>query len=106
MLIKYDAFDPVEDKYMAISLNYRGDIMSKEANATALKLKNENKVSFVEWCPTGFKIGLNNIAPMLIDNWKLDDNGTPQLQRNLKPEDTFDVMAAAERNVVMIGNNA
>ena len=44
---------------MAISLNYRGDVKSKEANATVQWLKKQNKVSFVEWCPTGFKVGLN-----------------------------------------------
>ena len=31
--VKMADFDPEEDKYMAISLNYRGDIKSKEANA-------------------------------------------------------------------------
>merc|ERR1712187_110214 len=59
MLVKYADFDPVEDKYMAISVNYRGEIKSKEANATVQWLKQNNKISFVEWCPTGFKIGLN-----------------------------------------------
>merc|ERR1712198_801245 len=61
MLVKYADFDPVEDKYMAISINYRGKIMSKEANATVQWLKQNNKISFVEWCPTGFKIGLNTV---------------------------------------------
>merc|ERR1712079_940692 len=61
MLVKYQDFDPVEDKYMAISLNYRGEIKSKEANSTVQWLKQNNKVSFVEWCPTGFKIGLNEV---------------------------------------------
>merc|ERR1712056_162358 len=52
-------FDPEEDKYMAISVNYRGDVKSKEANATVQWLKTNKKVTFVEWCPTGFKVGLN-----------------------------------------------
>merc|ERR1712193_254529 len=72
MLVKYADFDSVEDKYMAISINYRGEIKSKEANSTVQWLKQNNKpvgvqldvyynhqVAFVEWCPTGFKIGLN-----------------------------------------------
>jgi len=63
-LVKYVDFDPVEDKYMAISLNYRGKIKSKEANETVQKVKKAAKVSFVEWMPTGFKIGLND-APYL-----------------------------------------
>merc|ERR1712083_584814 len=58
-LVKYPDFDVVEDKYMAISLNYRGDVKSKEANSTVLWIKTQGKVSFVEWCPTGFKIGKN-----------------------------------------------
>merc|ERR1712154_148313 len=84
MLVKYSDFDPVEDKYMAISLNYRGEIMSKEANTTVQWLKQNNKVSFVEWCPTGFKIGLNSTPASLVSN---------------------DLMAEALRNVTMIGNN-
>jgi tubulin alpha len=62
-LVKIGDFDPKEDKYMAISLNYRGSVKSKEANATVQWLKTNNKVSFVEWCPTGFKIGLNEFQP-------------------------------------------
>merc|ERR1712072_944275 len=84
MLVKYLEFDPVEDKYMAVSLNYRGEIKSKEANSTVQWLKQNNKVAFVEWCPTGFKIGLNNVPAA-------------------KKEE--DDMAKSERNAVMIGNN-
>merc|ERR1719356_1790944 len=84
MLVKYADFDPVEDKYMAISLNYRGEIKSKEANSTVQWLKQNNKVTFVEWCPTGFKIGLNDVPAKTLDD---------------------DIMAAADRNVTMIGNN-
>merc|ERR1712093_377570 len=74
-LVKYEDFDVAEDKYMAISLNYRGDVRSKKAN---------NKVTFVDWCPTGFKIGLNDEPPQLV----ADDD-----------------VADAPRNVVMIANN-
>jgi len=84
MLVKYSDFDPVEDKYMAISVNYRGEIKSKEANATVQWLKQNNKISFVEWCPTGFKIGLNAVPAATVKNEK---------------------MAPADRNVTMIGNN-
>jgi len=90
MLVKYEDFDPVEDKYMAISINYRGEIMSKEANATVQWLKQNNKISFVEWCPTGFKIGLNKVPAALITD----------AERNVE-----DITAAAARNVTMIGNN-
>merc|ERR1712226_1344763 len=83
-LVRYTDFDVVEDKYMAISLNYRGEIKSKVANATVQWVKTQGKVSFVEWCPTGFKIGLNNVPAANVED---------------------DDMAAAARNAVMIGNN-
>merc|ERR1712043_93309 len=85
-LVKYSDFDVVEDKYMAISLNYRGAIKSKVANATVQWVKTQGKVSFVEWCPTGFKIGLNDVPAATLDG-------------------EADVMAPAKRNVTMIGNN-
>merc|ERR1712168_257015 len=83
-LIKYEDFDIVEDKYMAISLAYRGNIESKTANATVQWMKKENKVSFVEWCPTGFKIGLNDVPAKFV---------------------TGDDLKEEEARVVMIGNN-
>merc|ERR1711894_26983 len=66
-LVKYSDFDVVEDKYMAISINYRGDIKSKVSNATIQWVKQQGKVSFVEWCPTGFKIGLNNTPAKAVE---------------------------------------
>jgi tubulin alpha len=84
MLVKYLTFDVEEDKYMAVSLNFRGDVQSKDANATVQWLKANKKVTFVEWCPTGFKIGLN-------------DSPVPSL--------AGDPMAASPRSSVMIGNN-
>jgi len=83
-LVKYSDFDVVEDKYMAISLNYRGEIKSKVANATVQWVKTQGKVSFVEWCPTGFKIGLNDVPAASVEG---------------------DDMAYSPRNAVMIGNN-
>merc|ERR1711983_325141 len=94
MLVKYAEFDPVEDKYMAISINYRGQIKSKEANSTVQWLKQNNKVSFVEWCPTGFKIGLNEVPAEILKN--------PNDTSKTHPDEA---MAPADRNVCMIGNN-
>merc|ERR1739848_618232 len=83
-LVKYADFDVAEDKYMAISLNYRGDVRSKEANQVAQWIKANNKVTFVDWCPTGFKIGLNDEPPVRVEG---------------------DDIADSPRNVVMIANN-
>merc|ERR1719317_1651156 len=59
--VKYADFDTTEDKYMAISMNFRGKVSSKDANTNIQKLKKMSKVQFVEWMPTGFKVGLNTI---------------------------------------------
>merc|ERR1712138_87262 len=80
-----DDFDVIEDKYMAISLAYRGNIKSKVANETVQWVKTEQKVSFVEWMPTGFKIGLNNESCANIEG--------------------KDDLAPTDNTVVMIGNN-
>eukprot|EP01083_Nonionella_stella_P120502 361138_1 len=52
-----------EDKYMDISVNYRGDVLAKEANATEQWLKTNKKVTYVEWCPTGIKDVKNDEPP-------------------------------------------
>merc|ERR1719167_389883 len=102
MLVKYADFDPVEDKYMAISLNYRGEIKSKEANSTVQWLKQNNKVAFVEWCPTGFKIGLNNTPAAQV----MTSDGKAKFKNAATGKEEYvDKMAPAKRNVTMIGNN-
>jgi len=83
-LVQTPNFDVVEDKYMAISLNYRGSVKSQEANTAVQWVKEKEKVSFVSWCPTGFKIGLNDVTPPML------------------PEDD---MAKTKFSCSMIGNN-
>merc|ERR1712173_350597 len=61
-------------------------------------LKQNNKISFVEWCPTGFKIGLNEVPAA--------DIGQAQKELGYQEGDIEqDVMAKSARNVTMIGNN-
>merc|ERR1712045_355237 len=42
-------FDAEEDKYMAVSVNYRGAVKAKKANATVQWMKTNKKVTFVHW---------------------------------------------------------
>jgi tubulin alpha len=77
-------FDVEEDKYMAISVSYRGDVNSKQATQTIQWLKTNKKVTFVEWVPTGFKVGLNAQQPAVLED---------------------DDVAESKRNIVMIANN-
>ncbi|ETO02255.1 hypothetical protein RFI_35181 [Reticulomyxa filosa] len=83
-LLHYDSFDPAEDQYMSIVLNYRGNVSSKEANTAVQLLKKDCKVRLVEWCPTGFKVGLNDIPASILEQ---------------------DDIAAFSKNAVVIANN-
>jgi len=81
---KLPDFDVEEDKYMAISVNYRGTVSAKETSSVVQWLRKSNKVSFVDWVPTGFKVGLNEQPPAAVE---------------------FDGCAQFEKNVVMMANN-
>ena len=58
--------DPRHGKYMACSLNYRGDITPNEINPAIMKIKSSKTIQFVDWCPTGFKIGINDQPPTFV----------------------------------------
>ncbi|KAF0991148.1 hypothetical protein HZS_5662 [Henneguya salminicola] len=60
-LVKCDA---KAGKYMSCCLLYRGDVIPKDANAAINNLKTKKNLQFVSWCPTGFKVGLNQQAPV------------------------------------------
>lgn len=52
--------DPARGKYMACCMLYRGDVVPKDVNAVIASLKSKRHIAFVDWCPTGFKIGIND----------------------------------------------
>merc|ERR1719203_492515 len=81
---KLPDFDAEEDKYMAISVNYRGKVSAKETSSVVQWLRKSNKVSFVDWVPTGFKVGLNEQPAAAVE---------------------FDECAQFEKNAVMMANN-
>ncbi|KAF4601981.1 hypothetical protein EYR40_005182 [Pleurotus pulmonarius] len=55
--------DPREGKYMACALLYRGDVVPKDVNTAVAVIKTKRTIQFVDWCPTGFKIGICNEPP-------------------------------------------
>ncbi|CAO3625418.1 ATP binding [Mucor velutinosus] len=55
--------DPRNGKYMACCLLYRGDVVPKDTNAAISAIKTKRSIQFVDWCPTGFKVGINNQPP-------------------------------------------
>ena len=58
--------DPRNGKYMAVCLLYRGDVVPKDVNAAIGALKSKKSLNFVEWCPTGFKVGINYQPPTVV----------------------------------------
>jgi tubulin alpha len=58
--------DPRHGKYMACCLMYRGDIVPKDVNAAVAVIKTKRTIQFVDWCPTGFKCGINSQPPTAI----------------------------------------
>lgn len=51
--------------YIACCLLFRGDVKAKDANEATANIK--KKIQFVEWCPTGFKVGINDRKPTVLD---------------------------------------
>ena len=58
--------DPRHGKYMAVCLMYRGDVVPKDVNASVATIKTKRTIQFVDWCPTGFKFGINYQPPPVV----------------------------------------
>ncbi|KAA8591470.1 hypothetical protein FQN60_002413 [Etheostoma spectabile] len=58
--------DPRHGKYMACCLLYRGDVVPKDVNAAIASIKTKRSIQFVDWCPTGFKVGINYQPPTVV----------------------------------------
>ncbi|KAK6247441.1 hypothetical protein QUC31_019006 [Theobroma cacao] len=58
--------DPRHGRYMACCLMYRGDVVPNDVNAAVATIKTKRTVQFVDWCPTGFKCGINYQPPTVV----------------------------------------
>jgi len=76
--------DPRKGKYMACCMMYRGDVVPKDVNAAVAAIKTKRTIQFVDWCPTGFKCGINCQPPTSVQDGD---------------------MAAVKRAVCMISNS-
>jgi len=63
--------DPRHGKYMACCLLYRGDVVPKDVNAAIASIKTKRTIQFVDWCPTGFKVGINYQPPTVVPDGDL-----------------------------------
>lgn len=58
--------DPRNGKYMSVCLLYRGDVVPKDINVAITAIKTKRSIQFVDWCPTGFKVGINCQPPTVV----------------------------------------
>lgn len=58
--------DPRKGKYMSCCLLYRGDVVPTDVNNAIANIKTKRSIQFVDWCPTGFKVGINYQPPTTV----------------------------------------
>ncbi|PKS10530.1 hypothetical protein jhhlp_002283 [Lomentospora prolificans] len=75
--------DPRNGKYMAVCLLYRGDVVPRECNAAIAALKAKASFNLVEWCPTGFKLGINYQKPVAVPTESPSDGGLASVDRSV-----------------------
>jgi tubulin alpha len=63
--------DPRHGRYMACCLMYRGDVVPKDVSAAVATIKTKKTIQFVDWCPTGFKCGINSQPPTAVPGGEL-----------------------------------
>ena len=58
--------EPRRGKYMAVCIMYRGDVVPKDVSHSIQTIKTKRTIQFVDWCPTGFKCGINSQPPTVV----------------------------------------
>ena len=58
--------DPRHGKYMACCLLYRGDVTPSDATKSIAVMKSKRSIQFVDWSPTGFKVGITDKATAVV----------------------------------------
>merc|ERR1712100_75843 len=99
----FTKFDPRLGKYIACCVIFRGDVVPKDVNAAVAVVKTKRTVQFVDWCPTGFKSGVNSEPPTVVPGGDLAKvkrsvtmitNNTAIAEMFLRTDEKFDLMYA------------
>lgn len=87
--------DLTHGAYVACTLMYRGDFNPKEVSSAIGTLKDRKNVKFVDWCPTGFKFGMNSRPPSVIPNGKIGamDRSVCAMMNTTAVQDIFERIA-------------
>lgn len=95
--------DPRLGKYIACCLMYRGDVVTKDVNEAVRVIRSKQSIQFVDWSPSGFKIGINNQPPTFVPSANLAavdrccsliSNNTSIAQVFARLNEKFDLMYA------------
>ncbi|TPP57341.1 Tubulin alpha chain [Fasciola gigantica] len=57
--------DLTQGKIITCCIQYRGNITMQEANRAIIESKYRRMLRFTDWCPTGIKLGISNVAPTI-----------------------------------------
>ncbi|KOS18677.1 Tubulin alpha chain [Escovopsis weberi] len=74
--------NPHEGKYMAVALLYRGDVVPRDCTSAIAVLKAKSTFHLVDWCPTGFKLGINFQKPRAVPA-AAEDGGLADVARSV-----------------------
>jgi len=81
--------DPTKGHYMAACVMYRGDINHSEVSKTCNDVRTTR--NFVDWCPTGFKIGISKKKMVSVpgDNMLIGDKAGCMVGNNTAITEIF-----------------
>merc|ERR1711943_68033 len=91
---------------------YRGDVVPKDVNDPVATIKTKRTIQFVDWCPTGFKCGINYQPPTVVPGGDLAkvmravcmiSNSLPLLRSS--PESTTSSISCTPREPSSIGTS-
>ncbi|BFZ10048.1 hypothetical protein BsWGS_13087 [Bradybaena similaris] len=58
--------DPRHGKYISCCVLFRGDVVPRDVSEAISFIKCNRSIQFVDWCPTGFKVGINYQPPTVV----------------------------------------
>ncbi|XP_019524320.1 PREDICTED: tubulin alpha-1 chain-like [Hipposideros armiger] len=64
-------FDPRHGTYMTCCLVNCDDMVPKGTSAAIATIKTKRTIQFVDWCPAGFKVGINYQLPTVVPDGDL-----------------------------------
>ncbi|OBS59595.1 hypothetical protein A6R68_09282 [Neotoma lepida] len=63
--------DTCHSKHMACCLLYHADVVPKDVSAAIATIKTKCNIQFVDWCLSGFKVGINYQFPTVVPSGDL-----------------------------------